>query len=654
MILFLAGAAGAQPLQYSPEAEQAFQRGIELHRSGKYTESIEQFDRVLRIAPPTQRTTAASIMKAKGLMELDRNLEATRVLKELLAAFPRSSYAADAQYMLGLLYARVRRYDVAVEALLDARRLTAGDSTGRLAGHVLEALDLLIDRYRSGDQLRAMLERSSEPRERAYLMLKVAEREFAGGNAVTASAMADSLDRLFPGHPFRARVAAIRSAAVSRSSVKLGLLLPLMRPAEPSAVKQIGNDVYDGIMQAFEEYGADPSRQVVVTPVTVDTERDPQRATAGVRDLADDPAVIGILGPVFSASTEAAARAAAQRGIPIISPTANANGIAAMGPTVFQANADYENRGKGMAQYAVAQRGFTTLAVLAPEETHGRAMGEAFVAECLRLDARVVATEWYARGETDLTAHLQAIRRAAMQAAAEPMISFGGRLRQADLVKLVQLGVPRHTLDSLVERSATVRAASLLGSRARHLIDSLDLPVVATSARTDSLENAATGIDAIYIPISSPEEIGVVTSQLVYFNIPAQILGSGEWNDRKELDANKRYCSGVVFETDYCPDTDDPDYHRFMDVVTGRLGKPPGRYALYGYDTGRMVLDLIGHGAATREALARTLGGLSEYRGMHSRMGFSARRVNPWICIMQYDGEGIRRITELRVEGATR
>jgi branched-chain amino acid transport system substrate-binding protein len=643
-------APAQEEVRYSEETERLFARAVEYYRQEEYQQSIELFDQILLMRPPSHRATGAAVMKAKALLQLDQNLDAARTAKEFLAAFPGSTYVPDAHYMLGITYARVRRYDSALEELLAARRLMApGDST-RLVENTLAALDLIIDERQTVEEVRQLLARSSDPQECAYLMLKVAERELAGGNAVAASAAADSLETRFPGHPWAVRVAAIRGASLRRSTVKLGVLLPLMRNAEPSAVKQIGNDVYDGVLQAFEEYQADPTHGVAVTMVTLDTERDPAVAARGVRELADDPAVIGILGPAFSQSTMAAAPVAAARSIPLISPTANTNGIAAAGPTVFQANPDYETRGKAMAQYAVKKRGFQCLAVLAPEELHGKAMGEAFIAECLRLDVRVVAAEWYARGATDLSTHLQAIRRAAMQAAAEPMISFGGRLNQSDLVKLVQAGVSRQRLDSLVEHSATVRATDLLGPRARKVIDSLGIPVVAAIAQADSLEYPASGIDGIYVPISSAEEIGVVTSQMVYFNIAAQILGSGEWNDLKELAANKRYCTGVVFETDNSPDPGDPGLLRFTDVATTRLGKPPGRYALYGYDTARLVLDAIGRGAATRDALTRALSRLSDYHGIHSRIGFSGRRVNPWVFIMQYGGEVVTRLDEIRVD----
>ena len=53
---------------------------------------------------------------------------------------------------------------------------------------------------------------------------------------------------------------------------------------------------------------------------------------------------------------------------------------------------------------------------------------------------------------------------------------------------------------------------------------------VAVEARAESLAQGSAGIQGLYCPISSPEEIGVVSAQLAYANIKTRLLGSGEWN----------------------------------------------------------------------------------------------------------------------------
>jgi ABC-type branched-subunit amino acid transport system substrate-binding protein len=167
---------------------------------------------------------------------------------------------------------------------------------------------------------------------------------------------------------------------------------------------------------------------------------------------------------------------------------------------------------------------------------------------------------------------------------------------------------------------------------------------------TDSLDTPVTTIDALYAPITSPEEIGVVSSQIVYFNIQAQLLGSGEWNSLSELDEHRRYSSGVVFESDSYADTTSTVYRDWAAGYKARFNRRPSKNSLFGFDTADMVLGAMRDGATTRQALARALSRTRSYSGYHSAIGLSSRRVNNILSILRFDGQNISRIDEIRVE----
>ena len=54
---------------------------------------------------------------------------------------------------------------------------------------------------------------------------------------------------------------------------------------------------YDGIRFAVDRFAADPEQRVNVTIVPFDTERDPAIAARGVKTLAADEKLVGIIGP---------------------------------------------------------------------------------------------------------------------------------------------------------------------------------------------------------------------------------------------------------------------------------------------------------------------------------------------------------------------
>lgn len=237
-----------------------------------------------------------------------------------------------------------------------------------------------------------------------------------------------------------------------------------------------------------------------------------------------------------------------------------------------------------------------------------------------------------------------------MLEATPPMLSFSGKLSREEIAKLVHLGVSKRTIDSLLERSGSIPAEKLLGPNAERLLDSLGIKTIRTEAKVDSLEYPVLGIDGFYVPINAPEEIGVVASQIVYFNFKTELLGSGEWNNVSELDANKRYCSNIYFEADNHPSSDNTTFSSFIESFFHRFKKRPTKNTLYGYDTADLVLSLIRSGALTRETLAKALAGVTEYHGLHSKIDFSPGRVNTWLQVLHFDGKQIRAVNELNVE----
>ncbi len=638
-------------VEYSERAEELFKQGLSLFSAGSFQDALPVFDRIVTEYPSCQRVTAAWVMKGKTYFRMQENLEAARTLRAFLGKYPSSMYVSDAELMLGSVYARIGRHQEALQEYITAWRKLPLPIPDRLWNEIVAALDSTIDRYVPVTTLQRMIPESPGGSERSYLWLKVAEKEAARENNPAAAVALDTLSFRYPDNSFRDRIAVVRKRITLRSSVMLGALLPLMRSADPSAMKEVGNEVYDGIAFAVDEYAKDPSTFVKVALEARDTERDPKLAVRGVTDLAGKKEVVGILGPVFSTTTIAAAASASSLSIPLISPTANANGIAAAGPTVFQANPDYEMRGRAMAHYAVDVRGFRTLAVLSSTEAFAKALAEGFIAEAARLGARVLATEWYPRGTTDLKPQLSDIRRVGMRESSEPSISFAGKMKPSELMRFAEMGVPVRRIDSQMNRGSIVPASWLFGPITKEALDSLGLNVVYDESKLDSLQYPVTGIQAMYLPLSSPDEIGVVSSQVVYFNFQAQLLGSGEWNNVVELNANRRYCKGVLFESDTYVDSSSVSYTDFQVGYMARYKKRPSRTALYGYDAARMVLSLINAGATTREGLTKALASVTDYQGLHSRIGFSPGRVNSWITVMRFDGDAIQKLDEVKVDG---
>ncbi len=638
-------------IEYSAGADLLFKRAIGLFDAKRYDESVEAFEKLIREFPSSQRTSAAYVMKGKGLLLMDEPLLAAQTLKSFLAEFPLSTYVPDAEFTLGLVQYRLQRYDDAMNHYITAwEQVLSTAADERLRGEILDAVEATAARHMPIERLKDFASEGRRRPQRALFWLLVGEKEVDRGNVAGAAVALDTISYYYEGELSQERLAELERRIRAGSSVRLGLLLPLMASSGSSGTGDVGTDIYKGIQYALAENEQRSGPKVSVTLEVRDTERDPLVAARGAQELTAMENVLAIIGPIFSNTTLSVAGLVNRRGVPLVTPTANSDGITTAGSFVFQANPDYQTRGRAMAQYAVRTKGYKTLAVLAPAEGHGRAMAEAFSAEAARLGATVAATEWYERGTKDLQPQLSSLRRVGFFQAQDPMLSFSGRLTRIDIAKLVQLGVPMKRIDSLTERSAAMKASKLLGPRAKERLDSVGIYTLYGKTGVDSLEIKVDAFDAIYAPINAPDEVGVVAAQVVYFNLDAQILGSGEWDDPTELNEHKRYCSGVIFDSDTYVDEASSRYLSFAGGFADLFGRRPTKFALYGYDAAALMISLIQRGATTRENMARALRETTAFEGLHAKIGFSPDRVNTWLHILQFDGTMIKKVGEVDTE----
>jgi ABC-type branched-subunit amino acid transport system substrate-binding protein len=650
MILGPGMALGIQDVVAPRDAETLFSRGVSAYDQRHYREAADLLAQLPTLFPQSSRTTGALIMRSKALFALGENMESAKVARTLLSDYPASAYCADAHFVLGSIFSRIGRKEESLKELA----LAYGALPRPVPPRLQEALGCLVDTVAgmnlSIGEVRNALQDARTREYHARLLLVLAEKYAAMENTRVSRGVLDSLLSEFPEVQGEPRVMNLLGRIAERSNVKLGVLLPLMQKDPPTASKEIAGDVNDGIQYAAEKFSQDPYQRIKVTLITRDTERDPASASRYAREMSTDLGIVGIIGPMFSTTTSAAAAAAQAAGVPLITPTANANGISAAGPYIFQANPDYEMRGRAMARYAVAKKGYRTVAVLAPSDAYGKYLADGFIDEAKHLGASVATVQWYERGKSDLSSQLRNMRKAGLRLGSDAFINFGGRKKLGELMKLVALGVPVKTLDSLLHKGALVNANALVGPAAASRLDSLGITLVYNEVMTDSLDVPVTAIEGVYAPISTAGEVGVVSSQLVYFNIKAQVLGSGEWNSLPDLDEHRRYTTGVVFESDTYVDTTSAAYQGWAAGYKARFHRRPSKNSLFGYDAADLVLGAIRDGAGTRQALARALSEIREFRGLHSAIGFTSRRVNNCLSILQFDGKNIVYLDEVKVE----
>jgi ABC-type branched-subunit amino acid transport system substrate-binding protein len=418
-----------------------------------------------------------------------------------------------------------------------------------------------------------------------------------------------------------------------------------MLASQRPGAREVGVEFLNGMTVAVEQFNR---RSITKVALEIrDSERDPSVATRTVSELADDPDVVAVLGPISSNEAFAAAGVANAKGLPMLTPTATSNGIAAVGPHIFQGNPDYDTRGRAMAAYAWERLGARTFGVLAPTDAVGKLVADGFIDEVKRRQGDLVSVQWYYAGSTDLRSQLEEMRLIALKRKEVPYVDFASGVKHEHVNAMLMAGASQHIVDSLMEVGGRMSVDSLLGPNGRLLADSLKLPTKLPVIKYDSLGIAVDSIHAIFVPIASSDEIAVVSSQLSLFNFQTAILGTADWNEPPELDRNRRYTNGVYFSVDAVPNVQDRTYRAFDAAYQASVRRPPTLNALLGYDAAQLILEAIGRGATLRAEISEALTTIRAYRGLHGLVSFQPNRVNGAMGVMRYMNGSIRTAGEI-------
>lgn len=628
-------------LTFRPDVEHVFVEAMKSFSASQFDTAAVLFIRCIKDFPYNHRTTGAFVMAGKAYYRLGNYRESVRTLKNFIDLHPESGYIADAYYSLGLDYYRMLRYEDAAGSLVQAYALTKDEIVRTRSALMLD--DMAANNLTLAE-MQLLVGNKTPDAIRTLLTVNLAERMYRNGDVTSARELLEPVAALPPSTLYVDRAVTLLQRIQQAGAVKLGVLLPLMLKAPAGPQRSLGLELLEGIKLAADDYN-----QVHLPKVDLDvrdTERDPSVAARQVTEVCGDDSIVAILGPIFSNEAFAAAGIANAKGVPLLTPTATANGIASIGPYVFQLNPDFDIRGRAMARYAF-QRGARRFAVLSPVSQISRAMAESFVDEVNKLGGEILDQEWYESGATDLRMQLSTMRQRALDKTEPYVVNFAARLTNDHLKKILMTGIPGSVVDSLVEVGGTYPVENLWGLDGKMIADSLHIPTERAPIKYDSLAMPVKNVDAIFLPITSSDEIGIVTSQLRYFNFQTQLLGSGEWNDPSDLDQNRQYADGVVYGYDTYIDETDQAYRQFAVRYQKLYNRKPTANALIGFDSMNLLLDTMLKGASRRNDIAAGLLKTKQFKGLHTKFTLGESRVNTVMTLLQFRNRTIRRIGDL-------
>jgi ABC-type branched-subunit amino acid transport system substrate-binding protein len=527
--------------------------------------AAERYRDLLRRYPASRRAPAAAL----ALAEIERRQGRPERAREVLRAtdLRRGSDAerAHAYRLLADLSRELGDFESAVEWLAYAGRETTDEAQQREIE--LELSDLLEGRL--GDaELGRLAERMPAGPVRDRVLLVRARLAIDRGDPEGALAALDALPRRLREQDEIARgELLVQARAGALAAVRpLGVALPLSGPWA-----QYGRATLRGFtlgLGVFEDAPA-PYRVVVR-----DTRGEPAGAERAVRELAA-AGVVTIVGPLRSAEAIAAAPAAQELGVPLLT-LAPRDDLPFLGGWVFRFGLSPGDQSRALVEHAIASGG-RRFAILYPHDERGTMFKNVFWDEVERRGAEVVAVEGYAPGAVDL---------------------------QVPIKKLVGLHyLTERERQLIAEREKVERRAASRGQPAARTEHEGLPPYV--------------DFDALFLP-DEARTAGLVLPQLRYWDVrDVTLLGSSDWNDPALVRIAGNEARGAVFADSFFAGSSRPEVQEFVAGFHAAYGDAPDRIAAEAYDVARVLRGILdGDRRGGRQALQRELLSLRDHAGV--------------------------------------
>jgi len=451
--------------------------------------------------------------------------------------------------------------------------LIKGEQKGKIRSQILDLI------YRSEeDELKQMAAYAKESDLVFPIYYQLTLLLFKSDKLEEARETAIKIARLAPEEEWVIKAKEVLKKIEERLKVRpniVGCLLPL---SGPFAI--YGQEVLNGLelgLDIFHEGSEDISS---IELVIRDTEGDPEIAIEAIKELAEEERAIVTIGPLISKVAEGVVEKAEELGVPIIT-LSQSEGITKKGEMVFQNCLSPEDQIRSLINKVMGEMGLMRFAILYPATPYGRYYMNKLWDKVESQGGEITAIESYNPKDTDFATEIK---------------------------KLVGLFYPRPESDMEEEEERELEE------------------------KEEELEEEPEPIidfDAIFIP-DSYERIALIAPQLAYYDVVGvTLLGTNLWYSPKLIETTGRYVRGAIFPSGFFPGSGYKGVDSFVDQYKGNFGQEPGLLAAIGYDTIRIVKEIVkekGEHIKTREDLRSALAGNKYFDSVTGPMVFDNKR----------------------------
>lgn len=544
-----------------------------------YSSALQYFELFTKHFPQSTWNYHAQLKIAECLFHLERYEEAEKRFRTTIKVNPDLTHKWQAYSYLARLDDLRMQYD---EALKKFKRIIEKGTDEELMAYARQSVETIIEDKLTKQQL-INLDRILGTEYPGDLILQrlihIYRNERDAGNY---QIVLENFMARFPDHEFggEARLALEALRNQEQNGIRIGVVLPLSGQRA-----LVGQQVLQGIQLAYSQFNASNKGQIKLEVKDSGLGRE---AAEVVEDLARDPNVVGIVGPILSWEIQGIIPTLEKYKMPVFSPTASTSGLTELSPFVFRNALTKELQARFLARYAVNHLNLYRLAVLYPTEYYGEIMRDDFEREVRALGGEIVTSISYDRKQNDFR---------------EQILNLGG--------------VPDDRLKWMVNRFLS------RGAKPPYLNDkgNISRPIIDgglfSGGDSEGLKVALeVNYDAIFIP-GFYDKVGLMIPQFAFYNIENVLfLGANGWNSPELVEMARHYLNSVLFVDGFFPEGEDPATKKFVEDFEKRFGSKPTVLSAQAYDAANMMFQAVMEGGSNRLEIHKRLSKIENYPGV--------------------------------------
>ncbi len=417
---------------------------------------------------------------------------------------------------------------------------------------------------------------------------------------------------------------------------KIGVLIPISKQNV-----SVEKSIIDGLKVAIHEFNIENKKNLELKILKGD-EKFLEKA---LLELAKDPEVLCVIGPLYSNQFKKLAILADKLNIPLVSPTATSTDISIKSKFIFQFNPTLDVRGSAMVKFALNRLNATRIGVLSCDNPTYKPIVNEIRKKLKSSKGELIIDLSWNENKKSLSSLIKQIRKEALNR--DLVLRFNQLMDFETEQKLIALGLTQEKIDSFKNIQAEISIFELFGKDAEKICKASKISYYKRSySILDDLSVPVYSLDALLITISNPKLIPDITNEIQKQNIITQIIGNDIWNSPENLVRGYPSSDGIIFTSDYFLDTDSKLIKNLSQEIEPLIGSQLNRNFFYGFETLNKILVNF-NDEINRENFYEFLIKDTNYDGVASDIILNQNGVNSSIYILQYKNRKIKKIDRI-------